>query len=195
LCTPEFLRAAGPRASTEALVAAFAESETTGFLDALQDVDIRTYLADDLLVKVDIATMAFGLESRSPLLDHEVLEYAARLPDAFRLQGLQKKRILRQIARRYVPANVIDRPKRGFGVPIDRWFRQELRDLAHDVLLSQRLRDRGYFNQQVIEQMLVEHQTGRRDRHYQLWNLLMFELWHRLFVDGEGLAERRRVRN
>lgn len=187
LCTPEFLAASGARDSTDALAAAFAESEATSFLDTLQDVDIRTYLPDDLLVKVDIATMAFGLESRSPLLDHEVLECAVRLPESYRLQGLQKKRLLRQIARRYVPADVIDRPKAGFGVPIDRWFRNELRDLTHDVLLGSRMRERGYFHQPVIARYVAEHEQGLRNWHYQLWNLLMFELWHRMFIDGEGL--------
>ena len=187
LCTPEFLRAADAVDSADVLAARFAEVESDSFLDAVQDVDIRTYLPDDLLVKVDIATMAFGLESRSPLLDHEVLAYAAQLPDSYRLQGLQKKRILRQIARRYVPADVINRPKKGFGVPVDQWFRKELRDLTHDVLLGTRLRDRGYFHQPVIAQLITEHETGQRNRHFQLWNLLMFELWHRMFIDGEGL--------
>src|SRR5690606_9262463 len=136
-----------------------------GDIDALLAVDVDTYLPDDLLVKVDVATMTFGLEGRSPFLDHHVMECAARLPESLKLRGTQKKYLLKQIARRLLPASIIDRPKMGFGVPLEHWFRNELRDLTRDVLLGSSLRERGYFHQSFIERLINEHQTGVRTWH------------------------------
>jgi asparagine synthase (glutamine-hydrolysing) len=182
LCTPDFLAAAGT--DSEALIERwFHESDAADFVDATLDADVHTYLPDDLLVKVDIATMAHGLEARSPFLDHELMEFAASLPVGLKLHGRTQKYLLRQLARPLVPASVIDRPKQGFGVPIDVWFRRELRDLAHDVLLGRSARQRGYFRHEVVERLLAEHVAGTRAWHAQLWNLLMFELWHQTFVD------------
>jgi asparagine synthase (glutamine-hydrolysing) len=186
LCTPAFLADVTGADSGAYLERLFADARGEGFLDALLSVDTRSYLPDDLLVKVDIATMAFGLEGRSPLLDHEVMEAAAHLPERLKVRGLQKKRLLRRIAGRFLPASILDRPKMGFGVPLDRWFRQELRELTHDVLLDGRLAARGYFHQRYVEHLVREHETGVRSCHYQLWNLLMFELWHRTFIDARG---------
>ncbi len=182
LCTPDFLAAAGT--DSEALLEGwFRSSDAPDFVDATLDVDVHTYLPDDLLVKVDIATMAHGLEARSPFLDHELMEFAATLPVDLKLRGRTQKYLLRQLARTLLPASVIDRPKQGFGVPIDVWFRHELRDLAHDVLLGQASRQRGYFRHEAIARLLSEHLAGTRAWHAQLWNLLMFELWHQTFVD------------
>ena len=161
----------------------FEGADGDGLVDALLRVDVNSYLVDDLLVKMDIATMAFGLEGRSPLLDREVMECAARLPSRFKLRGREKKYLLRRIAKRFLPAAIIDRPKMGFGVPLERWFRHDLKELTHDVLLGQRLRQRGYFNMPVIERLVREHEQGVRSWHYPMWNLLMFELWHRTFID------------
>jgi asparagine synthase (glutamine-hydrolysing) len=183
LCSPEFLDAVAPADSAARIEQLYAESDATDFVDATLSVDVNSYLPDDLLVKVDIATMAYGLEGRSPLLDHRVMEYAARLPSTLKLRGRDAKYLLKQIARELVPAAVIDRPKMGFGVPLDHWFRRDLREPARDVLLGPRLRARGYFAMPFVEQMLREHETGARNWHYQLWNLLMFELWHRMFID------------
>jgi len=186
LCRPEFLAQVGTADSAALLESRFDPARAGGDVDALLAVDVDTYLPDDLLVKVDIATMAFGLEGRSPLLDHHVMEDAARLPEHLKLHGTRKKYLLKQIARRLLPASIIDRPKMGFGVPLDHWFRNELRELTHDVLLGQRLENRGYFHRTVIERLIHEHETGVRTWHYQLWNLLIFELWHRTFIDGQG---------
>ena len=183
LCTPEFQAAAQGADSTARLESMFERADGDGLVDALLRVDVGSYLVDDLLVKMDIATMAFGLEGRSPLLDREVMECAARLPSRFKLRGKEKKYLLRRIARRFLPAGIIDRPKMGFGVPLEHWFRHDLKELTHDVLLGPRLRQRGYFNMPVIERLVREHEQGVRSWHYPIWNLLMFELWHRTFID------------
>ena len=183
LCTEQFLQAAGGRDSVELLLEAYRASDAPDFIDATLDVDVQTYLPDDLLVKVDIATMAHGLEGRSPLLDHEVMEFAASLPSSMKLRGTIKKYIFKRAVRELVPPEIIDRPKMGFGVPLDRWFRHDLREMAYDILLSPRTLGRGYFRREVVQRLLDEHTRGVRAWHYQLWNLLMLELWHRMFID------------
>ncbi len=188
LCTAEFARAAGAGDSTELLLAAYRASDASDLIDATLDVDVQTYLPDDLLVKVDIATMAHGLEGRSPLLDHEVMEFAASLPSSMKLRGTVKKYIFKRAVRELVPPEIIDRPKMGFGVPLDRWFRRDLREMAYDILLSPRTLDRGYFRRPVVQRLLDEHTRGVRVWHYQLWNLLMLELWHRMFIDTPAPA-------
>ena len=187
LCTPEFLAGVHGEESGRMLEAMFGETRGAAFLDALLSVDARTYLPDDLLVKMDIATMAHGLEARSPLLDHHVMEFAARLPVSLKLNGVHKKYLLRKVARRLLPDTIIDRPKMGFGVPIERWLREDLREMVHDVILGREFRERGYFNPTFVERIVREHEQRIRNWHYPLWNLLMFELWHRMFIDRRGL--------
>jgi len=186
LCTPLLRDAAGD--SVDLLVDAYRDSDAPDFIDATLDVDVRQYLPDDLLVKVDIATMAHGLEARSPFLDHEVMEFAASLPSSFKLRGSMKKYILKRAVRELLPDEIIDRPKMGFGVPVEHWFRGELREMAHDVLLDSTMRARGYFRTECVERLLREHVAGTRNWHYQLWNLLMLELWHRMFIDSRPTA-------
>jgi asparagine synthase (glutamine-hydrolysing) len=183
LTTEEFRRAAGDRDSLEHLVEAFRHTEGSDLVDATLAVDVETYLPDDLLVKVDIATMAHGLEGRSPFLDHELMEFCASLPSDLKLRGITTKYLLKRAVRALLPAPVVDRPKQGFGVPIDRWFRGELRTMVHDVLLDARTLRRGYFRESVVRRLLDEHRRGVRGWHYQLWSLLVLELWHRMFVD------------
>jgi asparagine synthase (glutamine-hydrolysing) len=187
LCRPDFLDAGGPDPEIH-LLDAYTASDAGDFVDATLDVDVNNYLPDDLLVKVDIATMAHGLEGRSPLLDHELMEFAASLPSRLKLRGGIKKYILKQAVAPLLPAEIVARPKMGFGVPLESWFRHELKELAHDVLLSARLRDRGYFHERVVRRLLDEHTRGARSWHYQLWNLLMLELWHRAFIDSRPAA-------
>jgi asparagine synthase (glutamine-hydrolysing) len=184
LTTAEFRRAAGDRDSLDHLEEAFRRAEGPDLIDTALAVDVETYLPDDLLVKVDIATMAHGLEGRSPFLDHELMEFCARLPSDLKLRGHTTKYLLKQAVRGLLPVPVIGRPKRGFGVPLDRWFRGELRGMVHDVLLDARTLQRGYFREPVVRRLLDEHGRGVRGWHYQLWNLLLLELWHRTFVDG-----------
>jgi asparagine synthase (glutamine-hydrolysing) len=193
LYQPDFAAAASAPESEELLVRAFQTSDGPNMVDALLDVDTRTYLPDDLLVKVDVASMAHGLEARSPFLDHELLEFAAGVPSHLKLRGTEKKVLLRAALRGILPDAVLDRPKMGFGVPIDRWFRDDLRPLAYDTLLSRRATDRGYFRPEVVRAYLDEHVRGQAHWHSLLWNLLMLELWHRTFIDGDGrLAQGRR---
>jgi asparagine synthase (glutamine-hydrolysing) len=171
--------------SVENTVRAFAAVDVPrdDFLDAALAVDIETYLPDDLLVKVDIASMAHSLEARSPLLDHIFMEFAATIPACYKLRGGITKYILKRALTPLLPPGLIDRRKMGFGVPLDRWFRRELRDLAYDTLLSSRARERGLFRSEVVRRMLDEHLSGRGLWHHNLWCLLFLEAWFQRFVD------------
>jgi asparagine synthase (glutamine-hydrolysing) len=182
LCAPEFLATAGDAAAL-CLDDAFNSSDADALLDALLDVDVSYYLPDCLLVKVDIATMAYGLEGRSPMLDHEFMEFAASLPPELKLRGDTTKYILKRALRPLLPPEILDRPKQGFSVPIAKWLRSDLREMTDDLLLDGRLAARGYFRRGAVERLLDEHQRGVADWHTQLWTLLMFESWHRTFID------------
>jgi len=164
---------------------AFAGTDADGELDAMLAADIATYLPGDILVKVDIATMAHGLEGRSPFLDHVVMEYAASLPATLKLNGHRTKHVLRQAARGLIPDALLDRPKKGFSVPMSRWLREDLRELASDILLSDTAANRGITSRANVEAMLQDHIEGRYHWHVPLYTLLMLELWFRQYVDAE----------
>ena len=188
LYTKAFAAATASRNSVDLLLDAYARAHVKNEVDGILAVDVATYLPDDLLVKVDIASMAHALEARSPLVDHKVMEWAARLPANYKLRGRTTKYLLKQAARSLLPAEVIDRRKQGFGVPINRWFQRELRDMAYDVLLSRRARDRQLFEPAYVQRMLDEHMAGTMTWHPQLWCLLMLELWFRRFIDARADA-------
>lgn len=154
------------------------------FLDRTLYVDVHTYLPDDLMVKVDIATMAHSLEARSPFLDHRLMEFAASLPHHLKLKGLKTKYFLKRAFRRFLPEEILNRPKMGFGVPLDRWFREDLREMAYDILLNRRAIERDYFQPEFIKDLLDSHCQKRADNSYRIWSLLILELWHRQFMDG-----------
>ncbi|MEH8200902.1 asparagine synthase (glutamine-hydrolyzing) [Aeromonas veronii] len=143
--------------------------------------DTLSYLPDDILVKVDRAAMAVSLETRVPFLDHEVLEHAWRLPKKLKLNEGQSKWCLRQILYRYVPKNLIERPKMGFAVPLDSWLRGPLRAWAEDLLDETRLLNEGFFNSSLVRKMWQEHLSGKRNWQYQLWDILMFQLWYQRY--------------
>jgi asparagine synthase (glutamine-hydrolysing) len=194
LLQPEFRKLLGDDDALEVLLAAYRESEAPDFADATMAVDTALYLPDDLLVKVDIASMAHSLEARSPFLDHEFMEFAATIPSDLKVRGREKKIILKRALAGILPEEILHRPKMGFGVPIDHWLRHELKDLAYDTLLSPQALARGYFRPEAVKRLLDEHTRGAADWHYLLWTFLMLELWHRTFVDGDGaLAAMRRV--
>jgi asparagine synthase (glutamine-hydrolysing) len=197
LCTPEerhHLYTAAFRATVggsdpEALfVEVFGQSDAEEWTDAALAADVQLYLADDLLVKMDRATMAHSLEARSPFLDHSLMEFVASLPAHFKLAGRNKKYLLKAALRGVLPDVVLDRPKMGFSAPIAHWFCDELREMAYDVLLSPTALQRGYFRKQAMAQLLDEHCAGRQDHAETLWQLLVLELWHRTFIDAGGLV-------
>jgi asparagine synthase (glutamine-hydrolysing) len=148
--------------------------------------DMNSYLPDDLLTKVDAASMAHGLEARSPFLDHELMEFAAGIPASLKMRGLRTKALLRDAMAERLPARVVRRRKTGFSVPIDRWFRAELREMAYDVLLSEPARSRGLFRLEAVKLLLDQHTSGRRGHHHRLWALLFLELWFRMWIDPAG---------
>ncbi len=161
----------------------FAKANGSGILDATLLTDQMTYLPNDLLVKVDIASMANSLEARSPLLDHKVIEFAATLPESLKMKRTETKSLLKKVAARLVPAEVIYRRKMGFGVPVGNWFRSNMKDFVRGVLLSEKSLSRGIFKPEVVKRYVDEHTNATRDYTYQIWTLLMLELWFQRFID------------
>jgi asparagine synthase (glutamine-hydrolysing) len=154
----------------------------------LQLLDLATYLPGDLLPKSDIASMAHSLELRSPLLDHRVVELGLALPERLKLHGREGKQALRRAFADDLPPLVAGRGKSGFGVPLARWFREDLRPLARELLLDERARGRGWFRPEAVERLLAEHETGRADHGHRLWTLAMLELWLRTHVEATAAA-------
>jgi asparagine synthase (glutamine-hydrolysing) len=152
--------------------------------------DLVTYLPEDLLVKMDRATMANSLEARSPLLDHQVVEFAAKLPVERKTDGRTTKVLLRAIAKRLMPAAHVDRPKMGFGAPIGDWFRGPLGDRFEEIVLAPDAASRDHLDQSAARALLVAHRSVRAEHDGQLWSLLMFELWARRWLSvGFALHE------
>ncbi len=158
------------------------------WLSAAQYRDLMTYLPLDILTKVDRATMAHSLEARPPLLDHKLVEFAARIPARLRLHNGTTKYLFKQAMRGILPDTIIDRPKQGFAVPLARWFRGELAGFARETLLSTTCRQRGFFNVDYVERLLQQNQRGR-DLDLQLWTILSFELWCQRFIDTRSMVE------
>ena len=152
-------------------------------LDTLLRADIKTYLPYDLLVKVDITSMANSLEARSPFLDHKLMEFAAKLPSSYKLKNSVKKYILKKAIRGLIPGEIIQRKKMGFGVPVGSWFRNELKPFLLETLCFGPALSRGYFKPEAVKRMVQLHIAFKADYSSQLWALLMLELWHRRFVD------------
>lgn len=151
--------------------------------------DLQTYLPCDLLVKVDIASMAHGLECRSPFLDHRVVELAAAMPYAKKVSGRETKQILKQTFRNLIPPEIARRPKMGFSIPLEHWFRHELKDFVSGVLLDPVSLERGYFRPDAVRRLIAEHNDSRWDHSQRLWSLLCLELWQRTFIDPSTAPE------
>jgi asparagine synthase (glutamine-hydrolysing) len=184
LYTPEFAHQVRKSSPAATIREAYDSSDAPTLVERLLDVDVETFLPDQLLVKMDIASMAYSLEVRSPLLDHVFMEIAARLPLSAKVsRGGTTKRLLKQAIRPWIPGNVLDRPKRGFTMPIAHWLRSELRQLPHAILLDSLALSRGIFKRAAIERLIAEHQRGITDHADKLWALIQLELWFRTYVD------------
>jgi asparagine synthase (glutamine-hydrolysing) len=183
LYTREFTEQVSARNPSVFLEKWLAKANGSGVLDATLLTDIQTYLPNDLLVKVDIASMANSLEARSPFLDHNVIEFAASLPESLKMQRFQTKSLLKKVAARLVPPEVVYRRKMGFGVPIGKWFRNEMRDFVSEILLSEKSLRRGIIKPKILEKYVDEHIKAERDHTFQIWTLLMLELWFQKFID------------
>jgi asparagine synthase (glutamine-hydrolysing) len=162
----------------------FRESNTQNRTEQAVYADFTTYLPDDLLAKVDIATMAVSLEGRSPFLDHELLELTAQIPFSLKLRGWNdKKYILKEALRGILPDEVMFREKMGFSIPLHAWFRGELREYAYETLLSERALSRGIFKSAAIKAFLDTHMDTRLQFGYHIWALVTLELWFREYFD------------
>lgn len=185
LYTNEFEHAVAGQNASHFLDDWFAKANGTGTLDATLLTDQMTYLPNDLLVKVDIASMANSLEARSPFLDHNLIEFAASLPESMKMRQFETKSLLKKVAAKLVPKDVIYRKKMGFGVPVGKWFRGEMKDFVRGVLLSEKSLKRGIVRPEMIEKYVEEHTSARRDHSFQIWTLLMLELWFQRFIDQQ----------
>ncbi|MDP1629217.1 MAG: asparagine synthase (glutamine-hydrolyzing) [bacterium] len=165
------------------LAAKFEEAKNFDWLDQALYADFNTYLPDDLMVKIDIATMARSLEGRSPLLDHEFLELTAKIPSSLKIRGRQKKYIFKKALKNFLPQETLYRTKMGFGVPLERWFKNELKDYLKSILLSEKALNRGIFKKSEIERLIGRHTAGKTNYAHHLWALLTLEHWFREYFD------------
>jgi asparagine synthase (glutamine-hydrolysing) len=185
LYTPEFLaELPGERTSPALIGRAWDDSDATDLTEQMLATDVETYLPGDLLVKMDIATMAHSLEVRSPFLDHVFMEEVASMPAQAKLPGREPKHLLKEAIRPWVPDSVIDRPKMGFAVPLADWLRGDLRSLPGEVLLDPAATSRGWFRPEAVTRLIDDHVSGATDNAYKLWALLQLELWLRQYIDA-----------
>jgi asparagine synthase (glutamine-hydrolysing) len=153
-----------------------------GYADPLaymMAVDYQTYMVDDILQKVDRATMSVSLEGREPFLDQDIIEWAAQLPSSHKYYNGQKKYILRQIVHKYLPREIMERPKMGFGIPMEQWLTSELRPLVEEHLSEEALNRHGLFNVAEVRKLVAEFLNGRKEKHLKVWYLLMFQMWYK----------------
>jgi asparagine synthase (glutamine-hydrolysing) len=157
-------------------------------LALIQYLDLKTYLVGDINTKVDRASMAHSLEVREPLMDHPLVEWLASLPPSLKVRGQEGKYLLKKAMEPHLPSEILYRPKMGFAVPLSRWFRGPLRQRVRDALLGDRLAATGYFERRYLEQLVEQHESGRRDYSSPLWTLLMFDAFLRKVVDQSVTA-------
>jgi asparagine synthase (glutamine-hydrolysing) len=161
----------------------FTPDDTRDFTAQLLDINLITYLPGDLLIKTDRSSMAPSLEARAPFLDHKLVEFAARISSNIKLHGGVTTHILKEAAVGLLPDDIIHRKKHGFGVPVGRWFRENLRDYARAILLDPVTLARDYFRADALERLLNKHTAGQRNHGQRIWTLLTLEWWFRLFID------------
>jgi len=179
LFTGDFQRQLADYDSLGVLRKHYDEADTTDPLSRIQYVDIKTYLPDDILAKVDRASMAVSLELRAPILDHQFMELAASIPSGLKLQGRNGKYIFKKAMESVLPHDILHRRKQGFAIPLDRWFRNELKDLAYDLVVANN--SDGILDRNYLSMIWKQHQTGRFDRSAYLWTVLMFRKWQQTF--------------
>jgi len=158
-------------------------------LDNILAFDIKQWLPDDLLIKVDKNTMAHSVEARVPFLDHRMIEFAATIPSKYKAGILSEKKVLRKAMQGLVPKDILNRKKQGFHVPVENWIGGELRDIIHNMLSEPMIERRGYFNSAYVKKLLVNYNMSKKYYSRQLWNLFVLELWHRIFVDCENIKK------
>ncbi len=186
LYTPEFAASLGDHDWRAVVEDPHRASDSPDAVERTVDVDVQTYLSEDLLVKMDIAAMAHSLETRSPFCDHELMQFAAGLPMGTKVEGgTVTKALLKRAVRRWLPDAVVDRPKMGFMIPMSDWLTASL---AADVLLDPRALERGLFRAERVRALIAEHECGAGEHQYRLWTLLMLELWFRSYVDGRAAS-------
>jgi asparagine synthase (glutamine-hydrolysing) len=183
LLTAEAAARMTPGGASEAFARLADRAGTDDYVSRLQYLDVHQYLPEDILTKVDRTSMLNSLETRVPLLDHVVMEHAARMPSRIKLRDGEGKRVLKTAMRPYLPGEILSRRKMGFGVPLATWFRRDLKDFARDVLTEPRTRQRGILRPESVARLLDAHQGGRRDHSSQLWSLICLELWFRTWWD------------
>ncbi len=189
LLSPDLAAELGNADPALPLLSAYEACRDRDFVTRTTCADVLTYLPGDILTKVDIASMSYGLECRSPFLDHHVAEFAARLPLSAKLRGRRGKLILLETFGDLLPPSIQRRRKMGFGVPLDHWFRNELKPMLQETLLDPVSLNRGYFKRGAIESLIEEHLQSKWDHSYRLWSLLCLELWQRMFVDGQSVPD------
>ena len=179
----------GGNNSLDQLLVFFNASNAANLVDKMLYTDVRTRLADHLLMIADRMTMAHSIEGRSPYVDQKVVEFVARIPAEMKLKGRRLKHIQRQLGREFLPETLITRAKKGFGFPLAYWFKNELRGLMEQMIRESRLADEGYFQRSAMSDLLNEHAAGQVDHNYRIWLLLNLELWYRLFIDGVSIDD------
>jgi asparagine synthase (glutamine-hydrolysing) len=184
LLSPEVLARIGGLDPESRLVRHFEPYRLLPWASQMMRFDAETYLPEDVLAKVDRMSMAHSIESRVPLLDNNVVQFASTLPSTLKIKDGRRKHVLKEVAATLLPRDLVDRRKRGFGVPLGAWFRGDLRELFTDTLLSAAAMTRGYFQPGFVRRLVDEHVSGNRDHTLRLWQLVVFEKWHQQYMDA-----------
>jgi asparagine synthase (glutamine-hydrolysing) len=173
--------------STRKILDFFEADNAEHVVDRMLYTDLMTRMPDHLLVTVDRMSMAHSLETRSPLIDHKVVEYAAAIPGAMKLKNNHLKYVLKKVAARYLPDELITRKKQGFGFPLGIWMRTELRQFMQNLFAESRMIELGIFEAGYVQQLVAEHLSGHKDHNYRLWLLINLEIWYRMNFEGRGI--------
>ncbi|NNF06834.1 MAG: hypothetical protein HKN21_08735, partial [Candidatus Eisenbacteria bacterium] len=183
ILAPSLLQELRDPSGREPIAAWFEESPNGNSLSQMLYADVKTWLADDLLMKMDRMSMATSLEARVPFLDHRLVEFAFTIPNEWKIKDGVGKWILRETFGPKLPSSILNRPKAGFPVPIDKWFRNDLKGFVESTLLSEQAASRGILNPQEVRRTVEDHVSGRRDNRREIWTLLNLELWFQVFID------------